>query len=87
MNESCIYQIRSYSVFGEIVKVGEKLAFVDNSWREENEVERFMYLVNKKYRVIFNERKIVHSSESHLNHSIGLQFHFFVKFTSYVLVL
>ena len=49
MNESCIYQIRSYSVFGEIVKVGEKLAFVENSWREENEVERFMYLVNKKY--------------------------------------
>ena len=45
----CKYQIRSHSVFGEIVNVGEKLAFVENSWREENEVERFMYLVNKKY--------------------------------------
>lgn len=49
MNESCKYQIRSHPVFGEIVNVGEKLAFVENSWREENEVERFMYLVNKKY--------------------------------------
>ena len=34
MYESCKYQIRSYSVFGEIVNVGEKLAFVENSWRE-----------------------------------------------------
>ena len=40
-----------------------------------------------KYRVIFNEWKIVHSTESHINLSIGLQFHFFVKFTSYILVL
>ena len=47
MNESCKYQIRSHPVFEEIVNVGEKLAFVENSWREENEVERFMYLVNK----------------------------------------
>ena len=38
------------------------------------------------YRVIFNEWKIVHSSESNLNHSIGLQFYFFVKFTSYIFV-
>ena len=39
------------------------------------------------YRVIFNEWKIVHSSESNLNHSTGLQVHSFVKLTSYILVL
>ena len=39
------------------------------------------------YRVIFNEWKIVDSSESHLNHSLGLEIHLLGKFTSYILVL
>ena len=39
------------------------------------------------YRVIFNEWKIVDSSESHLNHCLGLEIHLLGKFTSYILVL
>ena len=39
------------------------------------------------YRVIFNECEIVDSSESHLNHCLGLEIHLFGKFTSYILVL